>query len=124
VPAQAGLALRPQALAVAKYIAAGVRAIAPAGAPLRLTAATNDLADQRAQVAATAGLAESDPIDDTGYTFEIARHYSSGPQAHAFQFMLDRLTALDVIAWQRGSAAIRIVVGPRAAALGALRFGR
>ena len=38
-------------------------------------------------------------------------------QAQAFQFWLDRLQALDVIAWARAPDAIHLTVGPRADAL-------
>jgi hypothetical protein len=106
--------LRPGALAVAVYVAAAVRAIGGAGAPLRLTAATTDTADL---TAAGRGLADRDPLHATGYAFDVARAYSSPAQAVAFQFILDRLQALDVIAWQRHARIIHVVAGPRAALL-------
>ena len=37
-----------------------------------------------------------------GWSFDISRRYGSGrAQAAAFQFMLDRLQALDLIGWKR-----------------------
>jgi hypothetical protein len=51
-----------------------------------------------------------DPPAQTGYTFEIARRYASRAQAEAFQAMLDRLQALNLIAWTRGPATISITV--------------
>ena len=46
----------------------------------------------------------------TGYTFQIERHYASGAQASAFQFVLDRLQALNLIGWIRGTFDIEITV--------------
>jgi hypothetical protein len=118
--AAAGLVLRPQALAAALYIAAAVRAIAGASAPLQLTAATTDLADLGTVVRASDGLAEGDPLDASGYAFDIARSYASPAQAQAFQFILDRLQTLDLIAWTREARIIHIVVGPGASVLAGL----
>ena len=53
-------------------------------------------------------------LHTTGYAFDILRRYRNRSHALAFQFMLDRLTALDLIAWVREPAAIHITVGPRA----------
>ena len=53
-------------------------------------------------------------LHTTGFTFDIERDYASGRQARAFQFLLDRLTALDLIAWVREPAAIHITVAARA----------
>ena len=39
----------------------------------------------------------------TGFAFDVRRRYSSGAQAEAFQYMLDRLQALNLIAWTRDS---------------------
>jgi hypothetical protein len=45
----------------------------------------------------------------TGFAFDIRRRYRSGAQAEAFQYMLDRLQALNLIAWVRDSDAIHIM---------------
>jgi hypothetical protein len=58
-------------------------------------------------------------LHTTGYAFDIERHYANGAQAHAFQFLLDRLQALDLIAWVREPEAIHITVS--SSATGALR---
>ena len=42
-----------------------------------------------------------DDIHATGFAFDIRRRYASGAQAEAFQYMLDRLQALNLIAWAR-----------------------
>ena len=88
VTADGSMRLRPDALALLEYVGTGARAISGA-APL---------------VAA-----------GTGYTFEIRRDYVSGGQARAFQFLLDRLVALNLIAWVREPDAIRVTVASGAA---------
>jgi hypothetical protein len=44
---------------------------------------------------------------------DLSRTYVSTAQAQAMQFMLDRLSALDMIAWVREPAAIHVTAGPR-----------
>jgi hypothetical protein len=51
---------------------------------------------------------------DTGWSFQILRSYRSHAQAAAFQAMLDRLQALNLIAWSRRAATIDITVAPDA----------
>jgi hypothetical protein len=101
------LSLRPDALAVAEYIAAGVREIAHSPAPLLLVHATTG----------TSTLGNRDPILATGYAFDIARQYASPAQAQAFQFMLDRLQTLNLIAYDRQGALLHVVAGPGAGSL-------
>jgi hypothetical protein len=84
VRADPGVRLRPEALATALYMAAKVRAIANAPA-LRITHA-----------------------DDGGWTFRVSRAYASEEQALAFQYVLDRLQVLNVIAWSRTKHTIRV----------------
>jgi hypothetical protein len=50
-----------------------------------------------------------------GIRLDIARRYRSRTQALAFQFMLDRLQAWNLIAWGRTQSTLAIVVGPGAA---------
>jgi hypothetical protein len=90
-----GAKLRPEALAAAMYIGTVVKAISHARA-LRVTGV-------------------SDP--PRGWAFAISRDYASRRQALAFQYVLDRLQVLNVIAWSRGARAIHIAAGRRAAAL-------
>ena len=47
---------------------------------------------------------------DTGYAFPIDRRYDSRTQAAAFQAMLDRLQALNLIAWERTLSTIDVTV--------------
>ena len=108
--------LRPEALALLVYLARGTEAISDRQ-PLRVTSTVRDRRYQsvllRRNTEATAGYS----LHTTGWTFDVLRRYRSRAHALAFQFMLDRLTALDVIAWVTEPAAIHVTVGPRARAL-------
>ena len=50
-----------------------------------------------------------------GVRIEVSRRYRSERQALAFQFMLDRLQAWNLIAWGRSGRTLAIVVSPEAA---------
>ena len=114
--------LRPEALATALYMAAAVRAIAGVGATqaLEMTAATTPAGDLRAAARAGHGRADSDPLHASGYAFDISRSYGSPAEAQAFQSVLDRLSTLNLIAWNRLGPIIHVVVGPQASRLIAL----
>src|SRR3954447_11561387 len=49
-----------------------------------------------------------------GIRIEVSRHYRSRRQALAFEYMLDRLQAWNLIAWGRGGDTLAIVVAPDA----------
>jgi hypothetical protein len=109
-------ALRPEALQLLRYLALGVREISGT-APITVTSATRSV---RGEERDTRGAfdAEAPPsTHTTGYAFDLSRDYRSPAQAHALQFWLDRLTALDVIAWVREPSTIHVTVGPRASEL-------
>jgi hypothetical protein len=91
-----GARMRPEALSAALYIGAVVRAIARER-PLRVTTTTSE--------------------PPRGWSFAIARRYASRRQALAFQYVLDRLQVLNVIAWSRGAGAIHVTAGNGAAVL-------
>ena len=93
--------LRPEAFAVATYIGMGVRKVSGTRAPLTVTRT----------------LRPGGGIHATGYAFDVRRRYSSGAQAEAFQYMLDRLQALNLIAWVRDDDAIRITASSEVAEL-------
>lgn len=99
--------LRPAALRMLLEIAALVRRLS--GSPAPLTVASTVLDGQYDRL-----LGFDDPPATTGYTFQIERRYASGRQAQAFQFVLDRLQALNLIAWVRGVSTIEITVAPDA----------
>jgi soluble lytic murein transglycosylase-like protein len=102
-------ALRPQALRVLEAIGAGTRAIARTR-PLIVTSTVRDLRYQRVLAAHNIEATHNFSLHTTGWAFDIARSYRSHAQALAFQFMLDRLTALNMIAWVREPRAIHVTV--------------
>lgn len=102
-------ALRPQALRILEVIGAGTRAIARTR-PLVVTSTVRDQRYQRVLEAENIQATRNFSLHTTGWAFDISRHYRSRAQALAFQFMLDRLTALNMIAWVREPAAIHITV--------------
>jgi hypothetical protein len=95
--------LRPAALSLLIELAARVRTLSGGKTPLIVTSAVSD-ADYQQQ------LGIIDPPAAAGWSFTIARRYVSGAQAAAFQAMLDRLQALNLIAWERYSAEIEVTV--------------
>jgi len=109
-------ALQPEALAVLLYLGAGTKAIS-GKEPVVLTSTVRDLDYQRVLVRRNVEATRNFSLHTTGWAFDIARRYRGRAHALAFQFMLDRLTALDVIAWVREPGAIHITAGPRAKAL-------
>ncbi len=95
--------LRPPALDLLVALAARVRALSGGAAPLRVTSAVSDLHYQQV-------LGITDPPAAAGWSFTIARRYVSKAQAGAFQAMLDRLQALDLITWERFPSEIEVTV--------------
>src|SRR3954465_4830851 len=102
-------ALRPQALRMLEIIGAGTRAIARTR-PLVVTSTVRDEKYQRVLVARNIEATRNFSLHTTGWAFDISRTYRSRAQALAFQFMLDRLTALNMIAWVREPGAIHVTV--------------
>jgi hypothetical protein len=51
--------------------------------------------------------------DPTGWSFVLARRYSGPAQAAALQFTLDRLQALNAIAWSRAGRSLRVTVAAK-----------
>jgi soluble lytic murein transglycosylase-like protein len=102
-------ALRPQALRILEVIGAGTRAIARTR-PLVVTSTVRDERYQRVLEAENVQATRNFSLHTTGWAFDISRRYRSRAQALAFQFMLDRLTALNMIAWVREPTAIHVTV--------------
>jgi hypothetical protein len=100
--------LRAPALDLLIELAARVRTLSGGAAPLTVTSAVSD--DRYQQQ-----LGIDDPPAAAGWSFTIARHYVSAAQALAFQAMLDRLQALNLIAWERYPSEIEITVASGAA---------
>jgi hypothetical protein len=109
----AGRALQPAALALLRYLALGVREIAQT-APLIVTSATRSVEAEERDTRGESGAETAPSTHTTGYAFDLSRDYRSPAQAQALQFWLDRLTALDLIAWVREPGVIHTTVGPRA----------
>src|SRR4051812_8402664 len=86
--ARADYAPDPATESVLAYIGAGARAIS-GQAPLTVKSAH-------------------------GIRLEVSRRYRSRKQALAFEYMLDRLQAWNLIAWGRGGDTLAIVTGPEA----------
>ncbi len=95
--------LRPAALDLLVELAARVRALSHGAAPLVVA---SGVIDKRYDDLLGGG----PQLATTGYTFTIARHYVTRAQAAAFQAMLDRLQALDLIAWIRTPTTIEVTV--------------
>ncbi|MGZ4203425.1 MAG: transglycosylase SLT domain-containing protein [Thermoleophilaceae bacterium] len=110
-------ALRPEALGLLTYLAAGVQAIAPKSSPLSVTSGVRDVRYQHLVAAANIEATHGYSLHTTGFTFDVRRRYSSHAEAEAFQFMLDRLQAMNLIAWVREPDAIHITVSSRARVL-------
>lgn len=104
------MGLRPEALDVLLHIGRRVHELSGARRPLILTSAVRDDIYQRRLTSVNANAARSYSIHTTGYAFDIARSYASPRQARAFQFVLERLEALNAIAYIREAAAIHIAV--------------
>jgi hypothetical protein len=109
-------ALQPDALAVLIYLAAGVHEIS-GQSPLTVTSTVRDRSYQRLLIKRNFQATREYSLHTTGYAFDILRRYRSKRQAQAFQFMLDRLTALDLIAWAAEPEAIHITVSSDAKVL-------
>lgn len=106
--------LRVPALDLLIELAARVRATARLSVPTSLSApltVTSTATDRRYQRA----LGVDDRDATTGYGFQIARRYVSHAQALAFQALLDRLQALNLIAWVRTPDTIDVTVASDAA---------
>ena len=115
-------ALRSQALALLYYLANRVHAITHTSAPLLVGSTVRDGVYQQALVQrrlAPPGYS----VYTTGYSFDIKRRYASQSQANAFQAMLDRLQALNVIAWERRADVIHITASDQAKPLTPLLHG-
>ncbi len=102
-------ALRPRALAMLEVVGAAVRTIS-ATAPLTVTSTVRDERYQQRLRTRTREATLGFSLHTTGWAFDVARAYRSRRQARAFQFVLDRLTALDEIAWVREPGAIHVSV--------------
>jgi hypothetical protein len=109
--------LRPEALALALYVAEAVRAIADTRASLTVTSTVRDTRYQELLARRNAEATDAYSLHTTGFAFDVRRDYRSRRQAGAFQYMLDRLQSLNLIAWVREPGAIHITVSSEASEL-------
>jgi hypothetical protein len=109
--------LRPEALALALYVAEAVRAISDSDAPLTVTSTVRDTAYQELLARRNPEATDAYSLHTTGFAFDVRRSYRARRQAAAFQYMLDRLQSLNLIAWVREPGAIHITVSSEARAL-------
>jgi Family of unknown function (DUF5715) len=112
--------LRPAALDVLLYIGNRVHEISGSRRPLQVTSAVRDVRYQGVLIRYNGNAARTYSLHTTGYAFDIARSYGSRRQAAAFQFVLERLQALNLIAYIKESEAIHIAVSSRAVHAAAL----
>ena len=101
--------LRPAALRMLTWIGRATQKISATG-PLVLTSTVRDGQYQQALRGVNGEATGGFSLHTSGYAFDILRRYRSRRQALAFQFVLDRLTALDAIAWLREPEAIHVTV--------------
>jgi hypothetical protein len=90
--------LRPPALDLLVELGARVRALSGGRGTLTVVGTVRDRGSQ------------GQFPDTTGDSFELSRVYSSHAQAVALQAMLDRLQALNLIAWARSTSTIQVTV--------------
>jgi hypothetical protein len=109
--------LRAEALALLVYVGTRVRALSGATRPLEVTSTVRDDTYQQLLRSGNPEAAQGYSLHTTGYAFDIRRRYESGAQAQAFQFVLDDLTARNLIAWIREPGAIHVTVAAGAEAL-------
>jgi hypothetical protein len=110
-------ALRPEALATLIYMTSRVREINGGKGELTVTSTDRDQQYQEKLGRINDEATSAYSLHTTGYSFDILRKYSSDRQAEAFQFVLDRLRALDVIDYAVEPEAIHVTVSNEAAPL-------
>jgi hypothetical protein len=116
--------LRAEALALLVYMGTRVKELSGATRPLRVTSSVRDDAYQQLLRAGNPEATHGYSLHTTGFAFDIRRQYESGEQAQAFQFVLEDLTARNLIAWIREPAAIHVTVAAEAEALVPLMLER
>jgi hypothetical protein len=109
--------LRPEAHELAVYLGAGVRDVAGTGASLIVTSTVRDLEYQRVLARGNDFATRAYSLHTTGFAFDVRRDYASRDQAVAFEYMLDRLQSLNLIAWIREPGAIHITASREAGSL-------
>jgi hypothetical protein len=109
--------LRPEAHELAVYLAAGVRDVSGTRASLIVTSTVRDLEYQRVLARRNSFATREYSLHTTGFSFDVRRDYVGRAQAVAFEYMLDRLQSLNLIAWVREPGAIHITASSEAGSL-------
>ena len=109
--------LRQEAHELAVYLAAGVRDVGATRASLTVTSTVRDLEYQRVLARRNEYATRAYSLHTTGFAFDVRRDYASRDQAVAFEYMLDRLQSLNLIAWIREPGAIHITASSEAGKL-------
>jgi hypothetical protein len=109
--------LRPEAYELAVYLSAGVRDVAGTKASLTVTSTVRDVEYQRLLARRNPLATEAYSLHTTGFAFDVRRDYASRGQAVAFEYMLDRLQSLNLIAWVREPGAIHVTASSEAGSL-------
>jgi hypothetical protein len=107
-------ALRPRALRLLGYLAEEVYRLGRDERPLTVTRAAYDEATGASLTPPDLGKEAHGSLHATGFAFDVHRRYGSESQAAAFQWTLERLETLGLIAWTRGKNVIHVTVSPRA----------
>ena len=107
------VALRPRAARLLAYLTRKVYELSGEVRPLAVTRAAYDEEAAETLTPRDPGAAADAGVHATGFAFDVRRRYGSGEQAAAFQWTLERLEALGLIAWARGRSVIHLVVSPR-----------
>jgi hypothetical protein len=107
-------ALRPRSLRFLRYLARKVYELSDDERPLTVTRTVYDEAAGAVLTPPDVAKKAHASVHATGFAFDVRRRYGSGSQAAAFQWTLERLQALGLIAWTRGKSVIHVAVSPRA----------
>ena len=110
-------ALRPEALSTLGYLGYTVRRISGDRRGLVVTSTVRDQTYQRVLIGRNAQATRNFSLHTTGYAVDIRRSYTSRAQALAFQFVLDRLRALNLLAYVVEPGAIHFTASSEAETL-------
>jgi hypothetical protein len=87
-----------------------VRELSGAFAPLRITSTVRDRAYQELLIGSNPEATDEYSLHTTGWSFDVLRDYENRRQAEAFQFTLDRLSALALLDYAVEPGAIHVTV--------------